>query len=314
MLIAACAARQQQANPIPTNPVIPLDSILADSALPNATAPDTSADSTSADTSSSVGDADSVSTAENQEDSFQQSLDSLFDPKFYGIDTFAWTNDRINSGYQDHTALPDTVRVLMIDSAKNELYVHPFKNVVTSDFGERRWLWHYGVDIRLAKGDTVKSAFNGIVRVIQYDRHGYGNVVVIRHPRGLETVYGHLSKKLMAPNQKVKAGDVVGFGGRTGRSSGSHLHFEIRYYGEPFDPNHLIDFANYRLKNDTLVLTKENFEYLIEQRKAKWYTIRKGDTLGHIARKCGSSVNKLCNLNHISGKTLLRIGRKIRYQ
>jgi hypothetical protein len=153
-----------------------------------------------------------------------------------------------------------------------------------------------------------------IVRITQYDRRGYGHVAVVRHASGLETIYGHLSKKLVAQNQPVKAGDAIGLGGNTGRSTGSHLHFEVRYRGEPFDPNYIVDFGACALRQDTLVLTKENFEYLVELRKAKWHTVRSGNTLGHIALRYHTTIHKLCELNHITRKTTLRIGRKIRYQ
>jgi murein DD-endopeptidase MepM/ murein hydrolase activator NlpD len=265
----------------------------------------------------SVAMADTTEVADSaavQEDQFQESLDSLFSVGRFAIDTFAWSNDKINSGRFDFTNWNDTTRIVLVDSAQGLLYAHAPGSVVTSNFGQRRWLWHYGVDTRLTRGDTVRSAFDGIVRVIQYDRRGYGNVVVVRHPNGLETVYGHLSKKLVMPNQKVRAGDALGLGGNTGHSTGPHLHLELRYFGEPFDPNWIIDFENHRLKGDTLVLTRDNFEYLVELRKAKWLVVRTGDTLGHIARRTGTTITKLCALNHITRRTLLRVGRKLRYQ
>ena len=257
---------------------------------------------------------DTMPAGEVQEEEYQQSLDSLFAPQPFGVDTFAWDNARINSGHHDFSQWTDTARIVLVDTAQKRRFVNPFTSRITSNFGQRRWLWHYGIDIKLAKGDTVRSAFDGIVRVIQYDRRGYGNVVVVRHPNGLETVYGHLSKKLVMPNQKVRAGDALGLGGNTGHSTGPHLHLELRYFGEPFDPNWIIDFENHRLKGDTLVLTRDNFEYLVELRKAKWLVVRTGDTLGHIARRTGTTITKLCALNHITRRTLLRVGRKLRYQ
>jgi len=273
----------------------------------------TSADSAQASDTTIVP-AGSMPPADVQEEEYQQSLDSLFAPQPFSVDTFAWSTTRINSGHHDFAQWADTARIVLVDSAQKRRFVNPFTSRITSNFGQRRWLWHYGIDIKLAKGDTVCSAFDGVVRVTQYDRRGYGNVVVIRHQNGLETVYGHLSAKSVAPNQQVAAGEMIGLGGNTGHSTGSHLHFEIRYYGEPIDPNYCINFADGTLKSDILVLTRANFEYLIELRKAKWYRIRKGDTLGHIAMRSHTSVRKLCALNHITARTLLRIGRKIRYQ
>jgi murein DD-endopeptidase MepM/ murein hydrolase activator NlpD len=248
-----------------------------------------------------------------------QDFNSLFDDDGddYGamaIDTsFAWNNSRINSGRFDYKALSesDTIRIPLIDSAQNKLFAQPFANRITSPFGKRHFLWHYGMDIKLATGDTVRSAFDGVVRVIQYDRRGYGNVVVVRHHNGLETVYGHLFKVLVKPNQYVKFSETVGLGGNTGRSSGAHLHFEIRYYGEPFDPRRVIDYDTHKLWSDTLVLTRETFEYLTELRKTIYHTVRKGDGLRSIARRYRTTVNALCRLNGISAKTPLSVGKRI---
>lgn len=250
---------------------------------------------------------------EAQEGDFQEDVDTLVETQepAAAVDTFAWDNWKINSGHFDSENWTDTARIVLVDSSAGRLYVHPFRNVVTSDFGLRRWLWHQGVDIRLCRGDTVRAAFDGIVRVTKRDRRGYGRVVVIRHPYGLETIYGHLSREFVVANAKVKAGDVIGLGGSTGRSTGCHLHFEMRFYGEPFDPNCIIDFAAFTLKSDTLVLTKANFAYLAELRKAKWHSVRKGDTLGQIARNYHTTVRSLCDLNRITPRTLLQIGRKI---
>lgn len=252
-----------------------------------------------------------IPAAESQEDAFQKGINNLFENEQFDIDTSSWNNTKINAGHFDSETWPDTARIVLVDSAKKKFYVHPFKNCITSDFGQRNWLWHYGIDIRLSKGDTVRAAFDGIVRVIEYDRHGYGKAIVIRHASGLETIYGHLSRQMAVLNRKVRAGDVIGFGGNTGRSSGSHLHFEIRFYGEPFDPNIIIDFEKYELKRDTLVLTKTDFAYLMELRKAQWHVVRRGETLGHIAAWYHTTMKNICALNHLTNKTILSVGRKL---
>jgi murein DD-endopeptidase MepM/ murein hydrolase activator NlpD len=193
-------------------------------------------------------------------------------------------------------------------------FVFPVENVITHDFGPERYGWHYGVDMRVAYTDTIVSAMDGVVRLTKYDKRGFGRVVVIRHAQGLETIYGHLSKAYVTANQPVKAGEPIGMGGNSGRSTGPHLHFEIRYLGEPLNPHDFMDFDHFQLKYDTLVLTRASFEYLVELRKAKYYTIKSGDTLSGIAVRYHTTVSKLCALNGISSKTILRVGRKIRYQ
>jgi len=249
--------------------------------------------------------------ADAQEDDFQKGLNSLFENEYSEIDTSMWNNTKINVGHFNSETWTDTARIVVKDTSLNRMYVHPFKNCITSDFGQRKKLWHYGIDIRLSKGDSVRAAFDGIVRVLQFDKHGYGKVIVIRHLNGLETLYGHLSRELVMVNQKVCAGQVIGLGGSTGHSTGSHLHFETRFFGEPFNPHDVIDFDAYCLKNDTLVLTKDNFSYLVEQRKAKWHIVSKGETLGHIARIYNTSIQKLCALNGITRKAVMSVGKKI---
>jgi len=244
--------------------------------------------------------------------SSQKSTIVLNDSIYSEIDTFAWSKSRINSGKIDCSYLFDTVRIVLRDTSRNKYFVHPFKGYITSDFGKRdSWLWHYGVDIKLNIGDTVRAAFDGIVRAVLYDRDGYGRVVAVRHCWGVETIYGHLSKAIAVPNKKIKAGDVIGLGGRTGRASGSHLHFETRYYGEPFDPNIIIDFENFRLKSDTLKLYKDDFAYLDQVRKTVTHKIKKGDNLSSIAKRYRTTISRLCNLNGITPQTVLMIGKDL---
>ncbi|MFP4165337.1 MAG: peptidoglycan DD-metalloendopeptidase family protein [Chitinispirillaceae bacterium] len=252
---------------------------------------------------------DSLAEMERNED-----FSSLFKDAHTSIDTtYAWSNFMINSGRFDITSLKsgDTLRIPLVNASQKRSYAHPFCNFIFSDFGQRRSGWHYGVDIDLKTGEPVKCAFDGIVRVVKYDRRGYGRVVVVRHHNGIETLYAHLSRVKVKPRQKIKAGELVGLGGSTGRSSGSHLHFEVRYFGEPLNPHDLIDFKKYSLKNDTLLLTGANFEYLRVLRQTVYHRIRKGDTLGAIARRYGTTISRLCRLNGINRGTILRIGRKL---
>ncbi|MBN1306337.1 MAG: peptidoglycan DD-metalloendopeptidase family protein [Chitinispirillaceae bacterium] len=249
--------------------------------------------------------------ADIEEQRFQEYINNLLASDGKSIDTTGWCTYRINCARFDYRHLSDTLRIPLVDSAKDRFFIYPLKNFVTSPFGPRRQFWHFGTDIQVHCRDTIRCAFDGIVRVVLNDRYGYGKVVVVRHHFGLETLYGHLSSTAVSPNQNVKSGDVIGRGGRTGRATGSHLHFEMRFCGEPFDPAYLLDLENYSLKNDTLVLSRSTFEYIGDIRKTIVHTIRPGDNLGRIARNYGTTISKLCRLNGITPKTLLRIGRKL---
>ncbi|MCI1779259.1 MAG: M23 family metallopeptidase [Bacteroidales bacterium] len=209
------------------------------------------------------------------------------------------------------TKLADMKDSVLIDVSG---YCPPVRNYITSEFGFRRAArFHYGIDIKLYRGDTVRCAFDGTVRITRYNRRGYGYFIVVRNDNGLETLYGHLTHFLVGPDMKVKAGDPIGIGGSTGRSSGYHLHFEIRYLGNPINPRDAIDFDNCCVKNNVLELTAADFAYEKEIAKIKYWTIRRGDTLGRIALRTGVSISKLCRLNRIGRKSILRIGKRIRY-
>lgn len=167
-----------------------------------------------------------------------------------------WTNSRINPYMTPISKLPDSVRINLSQ------YVPPVATFITSHFGMRRYRFHYGTDLKLNIGDPVRCAFNGKVRITGYEAKGYGNYVVIRHDNGLETVYGHLSKILVRENQQLKAGEELGLGGSTGRSTGPHLHFEVRYLGNAINPEHLFDFAYHMPINDQYVITRNHsFDY-----------------------------------------------------
>jgi hypothetical protein len=211
----------------------------------------------------------------------------------------------------DYRTMTSMVKIPLVDSTCSRFFTPPCNGYITSGFGPRGGYWHFGTDIKVKVGDTIRCVFNGMVRIIQNDKRGYGKVVVIRHHNGLETVYGHLSKTLVQQNQTVCSGEVIGLGGNTGRSTGSHLHFETRYCGEPFNPCNIVDFERNNLLYDTLYLAKENFEYLTELRKTVFHTIRKGDNLGAIARRYRTSVGAICSLNGIKSTTILKIGRRI---
>ena len=189
---------------------------------------------------------------------------------------------------------------------------------ITSKYGPRRRRMHRGIDLKVLIGDTIRAAFDGKVRIKNFERRGYGNYLVIRHPNGLETVYGHLSKALVQPNDIVHAGDPIALGGNTGRSTGSHLHFETRFLGQAINPADIIDFENSVPHQDVYVFhnikingRKSNI-YTSSSDQMVYHRVKSGDTLGKIARMYGTTVNELCRLNGIKSTSMLRLGQSIR--
>jgi murein DD-endopeptidase MepM/ murein hydrolase activator NlpD len=244
-----------------------------------------------------------------------------------------WNNRYVNV-YQSIVNVPDTFKVNLAN------FTMPTMGHVTSNYGMRRMRrttrMHYGIDLKVQTGDTIYAAFDGKVRVRQYERRGYGYYLALRHPNGLETVYGHLSQFLVEENQVVKSGDPIALGGNTGRSTGSHLHFEIRFLGNPINPAFIIDFDNKISHRDTYTVTANSYSTgskgvdirnvasssatrssagvgnKYASGKVKYHRIQQGDTLGKIARRYGTTVNNLCKLNNISATSVLRLGKSIR--
>lgn len=169
----------------------------------------------------------------------------------------AFPHHRVNPGGRTNLdLLPDEINLRLVRDSGD--FCFPVCNPKTSNYGWRWHRGHHGVDIGLNTGDPVRCAFAGVVRVASR-MGGYGNCVVVRHPNGLETLYGHLSKINVQPNQSVAAGDVIGLGGSTGNSTGPHLHFECRFLYQTFDPEWILDFSNYSLRTRHLHLDKSYF-------------------------------------------------------
>ena len=190
---------------------------------------------------------------------------------------------------------------------------------ITSPFGPRWRRMHNGLDLKVNIGDTIVAAFDGKVRVVKYERRGYGKYVVIRHDNGLETVYGHLSKQLVEDNQLVKAGEPIGLGGNTGRSTGSHLHFETRFLGIAINPIYMFDFPKQDIVADTYTFRKVkgvnragSHDTQVADGAIRYHKVKGGDTLSRIAKLRGVSVSTLCKLNRIKPTTTLRIGQVLR--
>ncbi|MDE6269439.1 MAG: peptidoglycan DD-metalloendopeptidase family protein [Muribaculaceae bacterium] len=277
-----------------------------------------------------------------QVDNTQKYLEALFaeeeEPEF-DIYTEGWESQHVNcyAGVE----VPQTVDINV------SKFAMPVPGYLTSPYGYRRRFrrMHKGVDLKVNIGDTVYAAFDGRVRITNFERRGYGNYVVLRHTNDLETVYGHLSKFLVEPDQYVKAGQPIALGGNTGRSTGPHLHFETRYMGYAINPCAIFDFANQTTHTDIYTFDKRTYqnarnfspeanEEYAKAYRAKYpnkpapksasagasksksgnatYTVRKGDTLGRIAAQNGTKVATLCRLNGLSTKSVLRPGQKLR--
>lgn len=212
-------------------------------------------------------------------------------------------------------------------------YFMPHNGRVTSNYGYRSKFrrMHKGIDIGIKSNDTIYAAFDGKVRLTNYEARGYGNYVIIRHPNGLETVYGHLNRHLVKPEQTVKAGDPIGLGGSTGRSTGPHLHFETRYMGYAINPAAIFDFANHTTHTDTYTFSKSTYQnarnyapsknmaqaekenpYKQGKSEKTTYTVKKGDTLSKIARKYGMSATTLRRLNGLGKSDVIRSGQKLK--
>ena len=190
---------------------------------------------------------------------------------------------------------------------------------ITSPFGPRWRRMHNGLDLKVNIGDTIVAAFDGKVRIVKYERRGYGKYVIIRHDNGLETVYGHLSKQLVEENQLVKAGEVIGLGGNTGRSTGSHLHFETRFLGIAINPIYMFDFPKQDIVADTYTFRRTqgskragSHDTQVADGTIRYHKVKSGDTLSRIAKLRGVSVSTLCKLNRIKPTTTLRIGQVLR--
>lgn len=221
----------------------------------------------------------------------------------------------------------DTITISLLNSGDSP-FVMPVKGQILSKFGPRHRRMHTGTDIRLNSGDTVRCAFDGRVRLAKVFR-GYGNLVLVRHNNGLETIYAHLKAIKVKVNDTVKAGDLIGLGGRTGRATCNHLHFETRLFGEPFDSNKYIDYETFALRSDKVIYKNKQFVTDLKDLRdkpapenklllasggsgASKHVIRKGDNLWVIAKKYNTTVKKLCAVNKITASKTLKVGSVLR--
>lgn len=248
-------------------------------------------------------------------------------------------NDWDNRYAHRESNMPDTFKINL-----RHFCMPTPSRVITSNFGYRWGRMHKGLDIKVYIGDTIRAAFAGKVRVVRYEGSGYGNYVVIRHQNGLETIYGHLSKQLVDENQTVRAGEPIGLGGNTGRSTGSHLHFETRLCGVALNPALFFDFRSQDVTGDYYLFRRSTYDResadatrargkvgggnysrdevmgndkqssnMMTYSEPRYHKVSNGETLATIARKRGVSVDTICKLNHIGKNMHVRPGQLLRY-
>ena len=239
-----------------------------------------------------------------------------------------WDTHRVNPYRVDGRSYRDSLKLHLTDAPRQRFAKMPLNTTpITSGFAFRGYRWHFGMDLDLETGDSVKAVFDGVVRIQAWDGGGYGNYILVRHYNGLETVYGHLSKALVPVGTFVKAGQLIGYGGSTGRSTGSHLHFEVRYQGNPINPTLMYDFPGYKLRKDNFTITSALFNYYSRAvghrssgggrsgapsraRQTVTHKVRSGDTMSEVAEKYGVRVSTLRKLN--PGVKTLQPGKKLR--
>ena len=261
-----------------------------------------------------------------EQNTFIDLLDNDLEPEL-DIYTEGWNSKSVNPFNEK-----DVPESQVIDVTG---YQMPHNGPLTSPYGYRQRFkrMHKGVDIGIKMNDTIYAAFDGKVRLTAYEGRGYGNYVILRHPNGLETVYGHLNKHLVKPDQVVRAGDPIGLGGSTGRSTGPHLHFETRFMGYAINPSAIFDFANHTTHTDQYTFSKTTYTkarnfapnkskrelaaddentYKSGSGKLASYIVKKGDTINKIARAHGMSATSLRKLNGLESSDAIKIGQELK--
>ena len=189
--------------------------------------------------------------------------------------------------------------------------------LIGSPYGIRSHRLHRGVDVNVIKDEPVVAAYPGEVTMSRYNKGGYGHYVLIKHPNGIETLYAHLSKRLLNVGDKVFPGDIVGLAGNSGRSSAAHLHFEIRYGEINIDPATVIDFPHWSLKPGVskFSMKKARSEHRKIQSKLinnNYYVVQAGDSQGDVANWFNISIESLCRINDLKPGAPLKAGQKLR--
>jgi murein DD-endopeptidase MepM/ murein hydrolase activator NlpD len=226
--------------------------------------------------------------------------------RLYGV----WDTKRLFP-YGDSLYKSDTLTEIDLSPSVSGEFTFPFNGPITSTYGWRDSAFHRGVDINLVRGDTVRAAFCGMVRYAGKGG-GYGNVVIVRHYNGLETVYAHLWRIKVKPGDIVVSGQLLGLGGSTGHSTGTHLHFETRFRGVAIDPAYFIDLKTHSLLAERVSLVRTRQGYGVRPAGQEFHTVVRGDTMNKIAQHYGITVKQLRSWNNWEGYVRLKAGMQVR--
>lgn len=228
--------------------------------------------------------------------------------RFYGV----WDTQHLFP-YSDSLYKCDTTTQIDLSAVVSGDFFFPFSGPITSTYGWRDSAFHRGIDIDLNRGDTVRSAFGGMVRFAGRSG-GFGNVVIVRHYNGLETVYAHLWRIKVKAGDLVTTGQLLGLGGSTGHSTGTHLHFEIRFRGVAIDPAYFIDLKSRQLCSEKLTLVRTKQGYGVRPDGIEFHIVCRGDNLTKISQHYGITVKQLRAMNNWEGYVRLKAGQQVRVQ
>lgn len=246
------------------------------------------------------------------EDNSIVSLTGFYDDSPFPSNSFynSWDNYNMHPAVMDDNE-QDNYSLVLRDTLNFCDFHPPVKGVITSNYGWRNGRSHQGMDIDLEVWDPIHASFDGMVRVSRF-HPAYGRVVVIRHYNGLETLYAHMHRLKVQVGDVVEAGQVIGLGGSSGRSTGSHLHFEVRFRGKPINPRSVISFKDYSLISDSVELVKTKWDsYQCYPKGKSFYIVQKGDFLTKIANQYGTTVQRICEINGIKSSSTLRVGKRL---
>jgi murein DD-endopeptidase MepM/ murein hydrolase activator NlpD len=222
-----------------------------------------------------------------------------------------WNTSSLNMYQVNMTRFMDTLSYSFDEQGMK--YTVPHGGRVTSGFGPRNLFgrhFHKGLDIDLETGEPVVAALPGVVRIASAAHRGYGNCVVIAHEGGLETLYGHLSQLDVVEGQIVQSGQKIGLGGSTGQSTGPHLHFELRVFGEQVDPLKVFDALTMQPKSKDFKVDPSWFDHLLTDHD-HFHVVAAGQTLDEISAMYELDKEFLCQINHLKADASLPEGTRL---